>query len=453
MSEVEEIGPLRATFTEETERKESSLRTQIEQGEDSSAEHASILQDGTTSTKRILTVALLTGGGDRPYVYGLAKELLLRGIQVDLIGSDDLDFSDLRQSRNLNFLNLRGSSLSNVSLMSKTVRIARYYIRLFLYAATTRKRIFHILWNNKLQTIDRTLVMAYYKLLGKQVTLTVHNVNAARRDGQDSALNRLTLRIQYSLSDVLFVHTDKMRYELEREFDVPSTKIITIPFGINNAVPVSKLTCVAARKQLQIPADAKTILFFGNIKPYKGVDLLLDAYRVLMETSNSYHLLIAGRPDNCEAYWKQIQSMADMGVQRGRIQIQAGFIPDEEVERYFKAADVLVLPYRHIYQSGVLFLAHSFGLPVVATRVGSLAEEIVEGENGLVCDPDNPEGLANCLQEYFESSLFHNLADLRSAIARDAGLRHSWEIVGERTVSVYSHLGGFMDATRTVTTI
>ena len=77
-------------------------------------------------------------------------------------------------------------------------------------------------------------------------------------------------------------------------------------------------------------------------------------------------------------------------MQRGEYCFGAEFIPDEETEIYFKAADVLVLPYRHIYQSGVLFLGYSFGLPVLAADVGSLKDEIVEGKTGFVFRPEDP---------------------------------------------------------------
>src|SRR5208337_1565687 len=98
-------------------------------------------------------------------------------------------------------------------------------------------------------------------------------------------------------------------------------------------------------------------------------------------------------------------------VQRQRVLLRADFIPDEETEVYFKAADVLVLPYRHIYQSGVLFLGYSFGLPVVAADVGSLKDDIVEGNTGFVFRPEDPVDLARTIQRYFASDLF---ADLKS---------------------------------------
>src|SRR5262249_14934084 len=138
-------------------------------------------------------IALLTGGDDRPYVFGLVNELLSKDVQIDLIGSDSLDFPEFREREGVRFLNLRGCMDPNTGLADKISRILRYYTKLIGYAAKAQPRIFHVLWNNKFEYFDRTLLMLYYRILGKQVVLTAHNVNAKKRDKSDSFLNRLTL--------------------------------------------------------------------------------------------------------------------------------------------------------------------------------------------------------------------------------------------------------------------
>ena len=107
--------------------------------------------------------------------------------------------------------------------------------------------------------------------------------------------------------------------------------------------------------------------------------------------------------------------------------LRAEFIPDDETETYFKAADVLVLPYRHIYQSGVLFLGHSFGLPVLAADVGSLKDDIVEGKTGFVFRPEDPDDLARVIEQYFASDLYADLNNRRKEIRR---ARHATPFVG-----------------------
>jgi glycosyltransferase involved in cell wall biosynthesis len=107
---------------------------------------------------------------------------------------------------------------------------------------------------------------------------------------------------------------------------------------------------------------------------------------------------------------------------------------------YFKAADVAVLPYTEIFQSGILFLAYSFGLPVIATDVGSFGENIIEGRTGLVCKPCDPDDLAAAIQRYFDSDLFRELELRRKEIQDYALSKHSWEVVGDLTRNVYSGL-------------
>ncbi len=130
-------------------------------------------------------------------------------------------------------------------------------------------------------------------------------------------------------------------------------------------------------------------------------------------------------------------------VEKGRITIRADYVPDEETELYFKAADVFVLPYRHIYQSGVLFLGYSFGLPVIAADVGALKDEILEGKTGFVFKPEDPIDLAATIERYFSSDLFANLSDRRNEIRDFALERHSWDEVGRLTMNVYSNLLGW----------
>ena len=155
-----------------------------------------------------------------------------------------------------------------------------------------RPPILHILWNNKFELFDRTLLMAYYRLVGKRVVLTAHNVNAAARNGRDSWLNRLSLRIQYRLCHHVFVHTDAMKRQLVAEFAVPADRVTVIPFGINDTIPKTGMTQAAARQQLGIGSDDRTLLFFGQIAPYKGLEYLIEAIAMLAKAWR------AGPPDH-----------------------------------------------------------------------------------------------------------------------------------------------------------
>ena len=385
-------------------------------------------------------VALLTAGRDRPYAFGMAAALMAKGLCLDIIGGDDLDCPEWHGAPNVRFFNFRGDLSEQASLPRKVTRVLDYYARLLRYALTSQADVFHVLWNNKFETFDRVPLMLYYKLLGKKTVLTVHNVNMGERDDNDSWFNRLTLRCQYGLVDHLFVHTQKMKQALVDGYNVPEKKITVIPFGINNATPNTNLTTEQARKKLGVAATDRGILFFGNIAPYKGLEFLLEAFRIIMTKGDSYRLLVAGRPKSHDTYWHAICESLDRHPYRERIIARLEFIPDADTEMYFKAADVVVLPYRHIFQSGVLSLGYSFGLPVIASDVGALREDIVEGQTGFMCKPDNAEDLAGAIQVYFDSDLYKRLSDCREAIQQYAIRRYSWSVVGDMTVNVYETL-------------
>jgi glycosyltransferase involved in cell wall biosynthesis len=386
-------------------------------------------------------VGLLTGGIDRPYVFGLAMALASRGVSLDVIGSDLVDRPALHAPPRLNFLNLRGDQRPNVSLKEKVVRVLIYYARLIRYAWVAKPRVFHILWENKFQLFDRTVLMLYYKLLGKKIAFTAHNVNPGRRDANDSILNRLSLKIQYRLADHIFVHTEKMKGELLQEFGVRREAITVIPFGINNSVPDTELTPLDAKRRLSIGSGEKTILFFGSIRPYKGLEHLVAAFQQLAPKHKDYRLVIVGDPMKSVRYFGDIQETIEKDPSREQIIQRIEFVPDGETEVYFKAADVAVLPYTEAYESGVLFLSYSFGLPVIATDVGSFRENITE-ETGFVCGPRDPADLARVIETYFESDLYKQLDEHRQKIRDYANRRNSWDVVSESTCGVYAHLMG-----------
>lgn len=386
-----------------------------------------------------LSVALLTGGGDQPYAFGLSNALMSAEVGLDIIGNDELDCAAFHGRPKVNFFNLRGDQSSGAGIATKVHRLSRYYVRLISYAATAKSPIFHILWNNRIEWFDRTLLMLYYKLLGKKVVLTAHNINAGTRDANDTVFNRMTLRAQYRLADHLFVHTEKMKQDMVEQIGIKSSQITVIPFGINNAVPHTDLTTREAKQRLGIQADEKAILFFGNIAPYKGLEYLVGAFHQIAVRNECYRLIICGRAKDAK-YWQTIEKTIRHDVGSGRVLLRADFVPDEETEIYFKAADVVALPYTHIFQSGVLFLGYSFGLPVVASDVGSLREDIVEGETGFVCKPCDAEDLARALEAYFASPLYQQLEARRNQIHNFAAETHSWDTVSRITCSIYRQL-------------
>jgi glycosyltransferase involved in cell wall biosynthesis len=385
-------------------------------------------------------IALLTGGGDRPYALGIAEALTRTSVTIDFIGSDELKSKNLDENALVRFLNYKGNQDSQSSFFSKILRTLKYYICLIIYAAKSKNKIFHILWNNKFEYLDRTLLLFYYKILGKRIVHTAHNVNIAKRDSNDSWLNRFTLGIQYKLCSHIFVHTQTMKKELLMDFNVSDAKVTVIPFGINDTVPKTSIDKLEARSELGLDANSKTLLFFGNIAPYKGVDYLVDAFLKIAESDSNYRLLIAGRPKGEEDYWKSIEGKIEASPSKAKVLRTIKYIPDEDTELYFKSADVLLLPYSFIFQSGVLFLGYNFGLPIIATDVGSMKEDIVAGETGFIAKPKSSEDLAEKIETFFNSELYSKQEESASRIIDYANEKYSWQKVAEITNFVYRSL-------------
>jgi len=348
---------------------------------------------------------------------------------------------DAEAQQSVSFLTLYANLQVRRGKIAKVIVFIQVYLRLMFYAATTSAEIFHILWNYRIPVFDRTLLLLYLKILGKRVVFTAHNINAAERDGADSLLNRFTLGFQYRNVDHIFVHTELMKQQLMEIFRVREQNISVIPFGTYDMVPQTALTSAEAKKRLGLKQEEKAILFFGRIAPYKGIDLLVDAFLRIAPKNPSYRLVIAGEPmRDAEAQWKEVQAAIEQSAVSERVVQHTKFIRDDEIELYFKAADVLVLPYTQIFQSGVLFMSYSFGLPVIGTDVGSFAHDIIEGETGFVCRSADSEDLARVIEAYFSSDLFRELDEKRARIKDFIQASHSWEKAGRKTVEVYGRL-------------
>lgn len=278
------------------------------------------------------------------------------------------------------------------------------------------------------------------RIRGHKTVLTVHNVNARKRDNNDSFFNRITLRIVYKICNHLIVHTPSSKTELVKEFNVNADKISVIKHGMNNKVSTLGITQREARESLNIKADQKVLLFFGNIDYYKGLDILIDSLNYMEgKLSSEITLLIAGNYKS-HAYFEVIKQQIKNSKFGKQIIADIKFIHDEQIEKYFMASDCIVLPYRDIYQSGVLFMAYNFGLPALATRVGNFENDIIQDKTGFLSDSVSPASLAKVIEKYYNSDLYKTLVQSRQEIRDWSGRIYSWEAIGEETYNLYKRL-------------
>lgn len=372
------------------------------------------------------------------YIFGLVSGLCKNNITIDLIGSDRIT-PIVGKYKNVKIFNLRGSQITNVNLYKKFFRVIKFYTSLVLYMIKTDSKIVHIHWLDRFFIFDSTLLILFYKILNKKVLYTAHNIDRGLRDDKFGKYKNIAYRILYKIVDHIIVHNQFSFHVLQERFNVPDSKISMHKMGIITA-PTKGIDKISARNSLNISMNKKILLFFGNIVSYKGLDLLIDAFSSLSRKDQDYFLLIAGQPLDYE-YFQLIKDQIKINKLENNYLTVFDFIPYSDIEKYFVAADCIVLPYKYIFQSAVHTLSFFFGLPVLATDVGSFKiEDIIDGFNGFITSKVDSQSLENTIMKYFESELYKNLRYKRTEIKKWAEDNYSWDSIGNEVYSIYNML-------------
>jgi len=212
----------------------------------------------------------------------------------------------------------------------------------------------------------------------------------------------------------LFTHASVLARHLEEDYP-------KIPVGHHRLPSVGvphEIDPVKARSELDLPADRRVALFLGLIRPYKGVDLLIDAAAAL-DADSDWSFVVAGEPwgDLGEQLSRQVE---DLGL-GNRVRLEFGWVSEGRVSTLLAASDVIVLPYRRGSQSAVAPMALAHGLPVLSTAVGGVPEVVIEGRNGVIVPPGDAGALATAL----ESLSAERLTSLAEG-ARQSAAELSW---------------------------
>lgn len=229
------------------------------------------------------------------------------------------------------------------------------------------------------------------KDLGIPTRVLVHNALPHEGGWIDTMLTKCALKDARDFVTMTEKEAERLRTVVHK------TSIIeTSAHPVYTQFPLSGLSKVEVRKKLGLPIDAPIVLFFGFVRPYKGLSVLLDAIAILSNKGVKNHLIIAGEFwDDQATYENQI---AELGIQ-DRVMIRAGYIPDSEAGSYFEAADCFVAPYVEGTQSGSIKQAMGYGLPLVVTDI--IADPMIrENASGsIVVSAGDSEALANGIQQ------------------------------------------------------
>lgn len=300
----------------------------------------------------------------------------------------------------------------------------------WIFAGLTLKgKVVHAQWWAYPLALMYLVILSIAKLRKRKVIITVHNVLPHEKSRLKNFLNRVVL----FFGDYFIVHTESNREDLSRLYGIPRDRIYVIPHGILEVYPVKWVPKIEARKYLGIPEDKRVILHFGNIRNYKGLDVLIESLKLVKEEVNDVVLLIAGKP--WESWGKYERLIEKNGVSDIVIK-KLDFIPPSEVEFYFAASDVVVLPYKYFdSQSGVAALALTFKKPLIVTNVGGLPD-MVRDEKVIAKAGDAKDLAMKIVHVLKDEKILEKLSKDAEELAKN----YSWDKIAERTVEVYKEV-------------
>jgi glycosyltransferase involved in cell wall biosynthesis len=351
-----------------------------------------------------------------PYDHALCSALAVAGADVELYTSR-FAYSSVPPPRGYERIEhfyragaFVPGSTSAAQRARRALKLAEHIPDMLRYKRAARGAdIVHFQWLS-VQQLDGRLLPR-----GRPLVLTAHDVLPREpRRGQREAQRRL-----YERFDAIVAHSEHGRERLTDELGIDAARVHVIPHGA--------FAHLAEAPEAPAPfqTDKKVVLFFGLMRPYKGIDVLLEAWRGIDDAE----LWIAGMP--------RMDISALQAAAPENVRFVPRFIGDAELAPYFRRADLVVLPYREIEQSGVLFTALAFDKPLLLSDVGGFGEIAARGAARAV-PPGDPVALRGALRELLDDP--DALAALTLRAGELARGEYAWDQIARRTIALYEQL-------------
>ena len=363
------------------------------------------------------------------YALILCKALKKAGIDISLVVTEDIIDDGTTEYP---LLPLSPPKAKNISKFKKFFKYYKYLLDIYKLIRQEKYNVIHFQFFRRRRT--DSLYFAMLKLIGVKLAHTVHDVTPLNKNKIDHLFNLLV----YKKADILFVHSNSNKRILAQQIRLNEEKIKVVPHGdFDTFIPDQIVTKSEARKFFNLSQEQNVILFFGAIKEYKGLDILLNSLSFASKKINNLTLIIAGWVDN-KKFELQCRNIISKLPKEIKVIYHAGFIPSAEVPKYFIASDVVVQPYRRISHSGVLHLAYSFGKPVIATNVGDFEETIEQGKSGFVLSSNTQENLSEKIIQAFSDKL--KLEEMGKYARHLSETKYSWENSAELMKLIYEKM-------------
>ena len=332
---------------------------------------------------------------ENPYQKLLIEQLVKLGVQIEA-----------------------GSSSS--SLMTGKVDILHlHWLHSFFAAPNTLKSLI-----NTLKFIGK---LVWLRLTGVKIVWTAHNLKD--HENRYPFLDRICTTLVAKLAHAIIAHCQAAKCEIVTTLKLKNPdKIFVVPHGNYSGYYENKIERLEARRILGIPNSRFVFLFLGWIRPYKGVFDLLAAFKQLH--SQELQLVLAGKTLNDDELTTQMRQKT---AGHDNIKFIPGFVPDDQIQVYLNACDVVVFPYRDVLTSGAAILAMSFGKTCIAPRMGCI-QEILDDSGAFLYDPDVEAGLFEAMNNAWQNS-----PDLLRMGEHNQKLadQWSWDIIAAKTLDVY----------------
>jgi glycosyltransferase involved in cell wall biosynthesis len=398
---------------------------------------------------RIAVVEFAGRGGLVQYAFQLCRALAAAGADVTLITSTDYELDALehpfRLDKRLRLWDPKPAGTPRTSRWRRVSRAFRHYrewARLVLHLARTRPDVVQL---GDLRFPTDLLPVLALRAAGLTVAEVCHNVDpftGGRRGGMPRRSRAWTLAFGalYRSCAVVFAHFESGRRALLSRYRLREERVAAIPHGDESLFAELREPGYGpgeVRAELGCGASSPIVLLMGTLTAYKGVDLLLRAFALVRAEMPEARLAVAGFPASDFDLAAARALVGELGLDES-VRIVARYVEAPRVAAWLEAAAVGAFPYRAVWQSGAVLLAQTFGLPVVATRVGGMAEEVEDGRTGLLVPPGDERAVAGAIVRLLrDPRLARAMGERAAASVRE---RFAWPLVARAILERYEAL-------------
>ncbi len=372
---------------------------------------------------KVLVFDVSGKGGISHYIYCLCDALAGGGDNVVLATTKDNEL-DLDQARFPSRKILYPHHAKKGALSKGTTYLCSL-ARLLACIKREKPDIVH--WHEVKVPFLEWLIVDYLHKRNIRVVYSAHDVLHHEKKAVTPSLRKL-----YGSFDRIIAHAEANKRVILELLTSDAAKIAVVPHGEYSMIAGAVKSKRDARESLAIPRQGKVLLFFGYIRKYKGLSLLLEALAQARRRIPDLFLVIAGEAkEDFSIYEKQMETLGLTDIIRSDV----GYVAMEEIPNYFSAADLVVLPYSNIYQSGIVYMAYAYERPVIVTDVGGLPEVVEEGKTGYIVPAGDEGALARAIEKAVSD--MNRLEEMGRYGFRQGKEKYSWSHIAGRTAEIY----------------